>query len=146
MTATATRPRYETPIDRANEYKALAKFAETFEVFIGPRISETGFSVLQDKLGNVVMYAEVKTRNNTAFKYPSLNLSMRKIAHAKKVWDNNHKPTVLIVQFTDRLMFTKLYPLKKPFSVKQWGRDDRNDPQDIEPSAEIFMGKFMEVR
>jgi hypothetical protein len=139
------RPRYEEPEDRANEYTALAKFAATWDVFIGPRNTETGLTLLQNKQGVPIIFVETKCRRNTSYKYPSLKISTKKIKHAQQVWTKSRVPTVLLIQFTDRLMFTKLYPLKKPFPTTMWGRADRGDPYDIEEAVEIHIGKFREI-
>jgi hypothetical protein len=140
------RPRYEVPTDRANEYQVLARFAQEWELFIDYRNAETGLTLLLDKQGNPVLFAEVKCRNNPAFKFETLNISVKKIAHAERQWQINHLPTLLIVQFTDHTLCTQLHPVKVPFPVGLWGRDDRNDPADIEPAAKIPMSRFRSIR
>jgi len=140
-----TRPRYEQPGDRANEYAALARFGARYNVLIGPRIAETGFTVLQDNSGRPVAYVEVKCRTHNAFKFETLNLSYRKVDHAKRIWQREQLPTLLLVRFTDRVMVTKLHPRKKDLRTRIWGRDDRGDPEDMELCVEITMGKFTEV-
>lgn len=140
-----TRPQYEAAEDRANEFSALSKFARAWDVFIGPRDETTGATFLHNKDGSPVVFAEVKCRRIPSFRYRSLKLSAKKVAHAKAAWTTTSIPTVLVVQFVDRLMFTKLYPLKTPLPECVWGRSDRGDPEDIEKAVEISMDKFLEV-
>jgi hypothetical protein len=139
------RPRYEVPEDRAKEYAAVAKVAAALDLFIANRNPETGQTLLQDRKGRPALYLEVKCRTNPAFKYEDFKISTKKIAHAQKAWDKDRIRTLLVVQFADRLMVAKLCPVPKPFPVGVIKRIDRNDPKDIEPAAEISMGKFVEM-
>lgn len=140
-----TRPRYEVPIDRANEYAAISQLAARWDLFIEPRDANTGLTLLRERNGTAALFVETKCRNIPSYQYRSLKISTRKVAHAADVWNKSQLPTVLLVRFTDRLMFTKLYPLKTPFPVCVWGRADRGDPQDIENAVEISIAKFKDV-
>ena len=141
-----TRPQYETPQDRANEVTAVSTFAAKLGLFFAARRSDTGQTFLQNPAGRVVAAVETKCRSNTAFKFTTFKLSARKVLHAERLWDRDQIPTFLLVQFSDRMMLTKLHPLKKPLPRVIWGRKDRNDPDDIELAVEITMGRFREVR
>jgi hypothetical protein len=148
VTEASPRPRYETPQDRSNEHIAVAKFAAKFKLFVDWRNADTGQTILTNTAGQVVAYVETKYRNMPAFKYTTLNISMRKIEHAQRAWDMTGKPTLLLVQFVDKLMVVQLYPypFNQPFQIVQWGRTDRGDPKDVEPAATIPMGIFREIR
>jgi hypothetical protein len=90
-----SRPIYETDKDRANQSSMIP----LIETIWGMEVKELERLVPFDfELGNRQAFVEYKRRNITRSQYPTIMLSMKKLAHAKAVWPT---PVYFLVQWND---------------------------------------------
>jgi hypothetical protein len=128
------RPNYETWAQHQAEDEVAKKLERAWCCEISPHLGDHG---LLDRLafrnGDPKLWIEIKCRDNTSDKHPDYLISMRKIHTARRWRDLTTLETLVVVQFTDRLIWFN--PLRAAFEERVGGRYDRNDPADVELCA-----------
>lgn len=90
-----SRPIYETAEDRVNQSRIIP----IMETIWGLDVEELEkLAPFDFELGNREAFVEYKRRNITRSQYPTIMLSMKKLAHAKAVWPT---PVYFLVEWND---------------------------------------------
>lgn len=143
---TDIRPQYESQCDINNEV-AVKKIIE--QKFIC-NLKKLPTSYIVDytitmSTDTIVGWAEIKCRKNTASKYPTYMISLKKMSEGIRLSELTETPFHIFVQFTDKLMRYTV-STADPIKYRVGGRSvQTRDSQDIEPCAYIPMNLFKEV-
>lgn len=143
----AARPFYETPANQMDESIIIKRVQDAYKCHIvkTPRAYPIDCAVYIE--GHLAAWLELKTRNT---EYDTLMLSLQKIVSAVNYAVVTTKPFWLAVRYrdTDEIKRVKLYPRDKVIyrDIQLAGRQDRNDPQDVEPCAMIAKQYFEKVK
>ena len=147
------RPRYETQSDVLNEMDTISRFCAS-ERFVGCGYRahklpmSYGFDfALTDSSNRLKAIAEVKNRNCAMNDYATLMMFVSKMITGLSYVDYFHRASkgdvavLFIVQWTDHLGYYRLRASDK-FEHKLWGRTDRGDRLDKQPTAFIPIDCF----
>ena len=142
------RPTYETRENRKAEQAVVRKVVRTWwpdgdvnAIRLPVKSSlDVGFARGKDLIG----FGEVKVRSHDHGQYPTLLLSMEKWNVAVGIAKNIRVPVCLLVQFSDILMWAPM-EYNSDITVGMGGREDRADPEDVEPVVFIPMDLFKVV-
>ena len=137
------RPLYETSGDRVAEKEIISKAEEAWGVKATkmPMKYKLDYALLRG--GEVKAFAEVK--NRPKFNYPTYLLSLDKWSKAIALSESTGKPSVLVVRLVDKVMYYVFSKSDLPMEIREGGRWDRGDEDDIEPVVLIPIGKFKQV-
>lgn len=134
------RPIYETDYDRQRESSVSAYVSEKYRCTFKKSEDLTPFDgIFVDRNGQDFAVVEIKVRNNRSDKYPTYMISAAKVDAILSYADNMGLFPMLLVRFTDGVFITKL---SDRYLKSLGGRQDRNDPSDIEICVYIPMEKF----
>jgi hypothetical protein len=137
------RPIYETTKDLQNEevVRQGIEFAWSCKVKKLPIRYEIDWALFRDN--QLCAYAEFKQRSHRLGDYPTFILSHQKWVTGKTLANEANVPFLVIVRFKDQLAYCET---KNAVSVSWAGREDRNDPQDLEPVVHIPHTSFKVIR
>lgn len=136
------RPAYESALNLELERKVAQYLArERFAAGVlhkMPKYYNVDYAVCRAD-NQVAAFFEVKIRNYTHDKFKSLKLGSMKFVAASQMHAVYRVPIYLYVWYLDGLYETELLPRKRsiPQPLTIWGRKDRDDWQDVEPSISI---------
>ena len=142
------RPIYETHEDRSyeNRSKQIVESTWRCKIHSNPKFYEIDWSITRkDK---VVGFAEFKRRNysyNALERLGGYKISLHKFVNLKMYNQTTGIPSSIIVSLHPCEIYYHLIDLACNYDVGIWGRKDRNDSEDIEPSVTIPMSKFKKV-
>lgn len=86
----------------------------------------------------VKAWLEIKCR---AAKYPDMNISLHKIMAGLELSRVTGLPFLLVYAFGDEIYWRSIAP-ESHLKIIMWGRSDRNDWQDTEPTAVFALKDF----
>lgn len=135
------RPTYESVADRENEERVIAKVAEQLGLKYAK--NKMAFEIdysLFDSRDTIKALAEVKCRSHSWAEYPTLNIAATKSGAAMRWKAVMHVPVLLVVDFAGDIRWCYLH--ERGNIMLWWGRKDRNDADDMEPSVGIAHGRF----
>lgn len=89
---------------------------------------------------HIRLLAEVKVRTHPYDQFETLKLSASKPVTAKVYEQVLNVPVILVVSFADCVRWIDL--TARPDEVVNWGRKDRDDADDIEPSVAWRVSRF----
>jgi hypothetical protein len=131
-----SRPTYESPADLENEeavVKAIYKGLGCDGYHKTPKFSAIDFALLR---GAVVTYfVEVKCRKNKRDRYKEFMLSLAKYDALLLSRKLNQTTSLLVVRWLDCIGLLTIPPPTLWIGIG--GRNDRNDPDDMEPVVYI---------
>lgn len=134
------RPTYESAGDRRNESGVIDRVCRAWSCKAVKLPIQYKLDYALCRIGEVAAFAEVKVRTHTFGTYPTYILS-----YSKKVAAMQYEfPCFLIVSFEGDIRYADLKKIDS--FVRIGGRNDRNDPQDVEPVVHIPMGSFTKLR
>ena len=142
ITENSVRPIYETELDRTREDQVFDVLSRVlnFDCIGVPKLS------VVDKLlcrnGTLIAVAEFKTRTIKHDAYPTYMLSSNKHTAMLALSASLKVPAVLIVMFSDLIVFTKL---RSGYEQKSGGRTDRGDHKDVGACVFIPMQEFKTI-
>lgn len=134
---------YETDANRKSEADVLSTISAKYncEVEKCSHLSPVDAFLLNGD-GSHGAVVEVKVRRNEHTRYPTYMLSYTKYKSIVAISEAENIPPLLIVRFTDGLYATKL---TGNYDIKEGGRRDRNNPNDIETCVFIPMQEFIAI-
>jgi len=138
-----SRPVYETDDDKDRQARAAARIEDAWGIKIisFPPLSSVDWLMISEK--GTVAYAEFKCRKYKRSDFKNLILSTQKLKHAVYVGARTKCKLFLFVEWLDGIFYREITPDQfNGFSVKTGGRDDREDPKDIEDVFEIPTNSF----
>lgn len=137
------RPAYETSQDLENEDKVRRIIEGTWSCQVKklPLRYMVDWAIFREQ--QLCAYAEFKQRSHRLGDYPTLILSHQKWVTGKTLANEAGVPFIVVVRFKDQLAYCET---KQAASVSWAGREDRNDPQDLEPVVHIPHSKFKVIR
>jgi len=138
------RPLYESKRDIAAEAAVAKKCGEYFVATMVKMPSLCSFDWLAVK-GEAKAIIEIKCRTNASGEYPTYLLSKKKFDENLSLADKMKLKFMLVVKFTDRVMWISVSNERGEAQLGVGGREDRNDPADIEDCVYFNMGLFKEV-
>lgn len=138
------RPLYESSQDIVSESKVLVLIEKAWGCrgVKLPLKAQLDYLLLRDDRG--AAWAEIKVRTNPRGRYPTYMISLSKVMAARELSGASDLPSVLVVQWTDKLGYIRMDTLEK-FHIAIGGRTDRNDAQDVEPVVLIPIEEFKEL-
>jgi len=139
------REQYETQADLSNEQEVADVLSDAWKIDLHklPISYRLDFFVTKEGKGKAVV--EVKSRNNTHDKYPTLMLSLSKWNHGIDFALCNKLAFVIAAKYTDGVFYYK-YSDKDEFSIEWGGRTvHTRDSADIEPVVHIPINKLKRV-
>ena len=134
---------YETKEDKRREKTVADKLAKAWDCKMYAMPEHHWFDYCAIQSGRVVAYVEIKTRTNSHAKYPTYMISSRKITNGLNSAALLKIKFLLVVQFTDALMFADVG--NSVFNLNIGGTTKRNDEQDIEIVCQINMESFKAI-
>lgn len=135
-----SRPLYETENDRRREADAVRKLLTPNDVIHKlPIRYGVDFIIFRNEAPFKLV--EVKCRNNPRDQYPDLMISVAKIVEGIKLSELMGIPFVLVVEWSDCIGSLRIYNTDG-MKVSWGGRNDRGDPQDMEPVYHINTAWF----
>tara|TARA_R110002167_G_scaffold17816_4_gene67673 strand:+ start:79 stop:528 length:450 start_codon:yes stop_codon:yes gene_type:complete len=134
---------YETSADKTRESKVAMLLEKSWQCKMVEMPKHHWFDYCAFKNGIVVAYVEIKNRTNRHDHYPTYMISSKKIAHGLNAAAMLRIKFLLVVQFTNALMFVDV--AKAKFVLNIGGTTARNDEQDIEIVAKIQMNEFRKI-
>ena len=137
------RPRYESPEDLKNE-KEIADFVERkYGIMLRKMPDRYYIDFMAFKDQSAVGVVEIKRRYRTVGKFSTLFLNLDKWTHGTKFFYDHGLPVSFVVGFDDGIYRYKYQTEdKQMFQIKFAGREDRGDPQDMEPVVQIPIGRL----
>ena len=138
------RPTYETESDVSREWACALKLAEAWDKIPQklPKFYPCDIMMVSKKTNSPVGWVEVKCRNINWGQYPTLHISVHKVADLMTLAEASGLPAFIAVQMNDCLVAHKI---AHPYPVVFGGRTDRNDPEDMEPVFDIPFSSFKRV-
>lgn len=131
-----TRPEYVTVDDERRELEVadvLKRRLRVDHVMKNPRFFPMDLTLLRG--GDVVGFAEVKSRKVQSTHYKDMILSVARAINIHNFSAVTGRPTMLVYNFIDRMMGVKIIPGHQyTWQMAVMGRNDRGDPDDIEPA------------
>ena len=139
------RPLYETENDLQNERGVADILAKAWKIDLHKLPISYWLDFFVTKAGKGKAVLEVRCRNNTHNKYPTLMLALAKWKHGIEYARCNGLAFVFAVKFTDGL-FYYLYDKNDVFETN-WGGRTKNvrDSADVEPVVHIPINKLKRV-
>lgn len=140
---------YETAQDLEHELaiKAAVESRGKVRLVKLKKFSRVDF-VMTEKNGNAIALCETKTRNHAKQQHETLFIDYNKMETAIYLCRHFYneatmKPLdfILFIQFIDGIMFYKFNPEDR-LTIKEGGRRDRNDRNDIQPLVHIPLKLF----
>lgn len=132
MTRSHSRPLYETSEDLSREGEVMSSVAKIWQCdyFKLPLSYRLDFAL--SRHGRVISLCEVRCRNNSIKKYPTMICSVSKREKALSLSDCTGVTSVFLVQWTDAIGFIDF--AVKPDFIAVGGRtgDNRRDYEDVE--------------
>jgi hypothetical protein len=139
-----SRPQYESESDLANERSAAEIIEPAWNVRLSKLPKSYGADWIIEREGKCIGWGEFKKRNMRWGQYPTIMLSVRKIADLIRLADIRGK-SVFFVSVEDGLYFTMVSPLKD-YEIEFGGRTSKTrDTADIEPVAQIPIAEFRKI-
>jgi len=131
------RPMYETEQDRGAEERVVQLLCDRWECrwWKLPIAYRLDYSLSRGD--EVEAWVEIKCRNKS---YPEMNLSLHKWMAGKELNRATGLPFILVYAFGDEV-YWRAVENDNP-KVIMWGRTDRNDWQDIEPTVVFPLDGF----
>jgi len=140
------RPTYETRENRIAEREIAKKIASAHDVYMikTPHYYCVDFSGV--KKGKVVAFYEMKTRNYDTHQIDPIRVGVGKLAAMINLSDVTGLPAYLVYAMNDGTMtFKTTRESVRLLGIVVWGRKDRGDSNDIEPSFEIPVGLWSRI-
>lgn len=136
------RPIYETEQTLAAEIETIRKVAGIWrcEYRKLPRQYRIDWALVRD--GKIAAWCECKRRHNKRNKYPSLMLSLSKVAHGLDLERQTGLPFLIVVEWDDCLAYLKAQRIGP---LRFGGRSDRGDWQDQEPVVDFPVEEFKRI-
>jgi hypothetical protein len=141
------RPLYESQSDRVNEKEVITKL----ETAMGhkfhklPMDYRVDYSMTYPGYTTILGWCEIKCRNNTSDKYPTLMLSLKKFSEGLRLSELTMQPFYIFIQYTDKLMYYKANRNDNLIYMVGGRTVKTRDPQDIEPCVYIPKELMKEV-
>ena len=137
-----TRPTYETERDRAAEAAVAALCEHTWPVAAArcPRRYPCDYVLYSRRTGRARALLEIKRRKHALSDYDDLILSASKVVELCTFAEFFNVSAVLVVDFDGAVAFTILR--RGRYALRQGGRTDRGDEQDVEPVCAIPTADF----
>lgn len=141
------RPRYETKADLDREAATLKIFCLNMNCTYKKVREIDDYSpdatFWRDK--KRVAVGEVKVRNCNHDTYKTLIISKAKIDSVFERW--TPLPFVLIIHWNDGIYWVAVTEVSKQhWKIKMAGREDRDDPKDMEPCYDIPIEEFTRLK
>jgi len=137
------RPVYETTDDRGREHAVAQRVAEAWRCEVREMPPKAPYDYCAVRDGLIAAICEIKVRNNTSTFYPSLMISVDKLARCDEHARVIGCPFLIIVQYTDALRWVRFSA--GMYTAGIGGRTDRADRLDIEPVVFIPCESFRNV-
>lgn len=142
------RPLYETKANLEQERSIALLFEQTYRCSLQklPIRYHLDFAITQDD--QIKAFLEIKTTKYTMDQhrqYGGFKISLAKWYSAEQMCRVADVPFILLVDFPDKPRFLRVDDFKHD-GLTWWGRTDRGDTQDMEPSVILNIDKFIEVR
>ena len=135
---------WETAQDLANEDAVARVYAEFMKCQYEKVPKHYKFDMAFTREGEVVALVEVRCRNNTHDKYPTIMLSLQKWSDIKQMAETMCVPARFVVRFTDGIFTLDL--LEMPDRVEMGGRTLQRDSRDREPLAHFNVERMRRVK
>jgi len=130
----------ETDADRKREKTVASKIEQAWNCQLVEMPKLSWFDYCASRDGKIVAYIEIKTRTNSQDAYSTYMISATKITKGLNAARVLRIKFLLVVQFTDALMFVDVSKAK--FSL---GIADRKDVNCIEVVLQIPMNEFKTI-
>jgi hypothetical protein len=139
-----SRPQYESEHDLANERGAAAIIEPAWGVRLSKLPKSYGADWIIEREGKCVGWGEFKKRNMRWGDYPTIMLSVRKVADLIRLADV-HGKSIFFVGAEDGLYFAEIGPMQN-YEIEFGGRTCKTrDNADVEPVAKIPITKFRKI-
>jgi len=133
------RPLYETAGDLSNELRLIHAHFPEYQAFKLPRSYQMDFALLENgaKKGKhpIQRFIEVRKRKIASDKYDTFMCSAAKYERACNMKVRYNVPVHILVEWTDIVGLADLTEPSMDYGFPVNGREDRNDPADVEPVA-----------
>jgi len=144
------RPTYETSNDRANESKAVAIYCAQWGQMSATKLPisyRVDYAFHNEGSLKISGWAEVKCRSHKSDTYKTLIISLGKMMAGIELAHRTSLPFILIISFSDKVMF-RVFTSSDVFRNPMIGgrTDKTRDDADIEPIVHLCMTKFKDVR
>lgn len=126
------RPEYETEEDRTREEAVKRRIEQWRRAKVVSLPKKYPLDFCLERKGAITCFGEVKCRTNLWGAYPTYMISLHKVMAARQIELATGLPTILFVEWKNG-NFGWMKFSTKPDSVGWGGRQDREDPQDMEP-------------
>lgn len=136
------RPMYETREDVSREWAVAEALGRAWNKEPVKLPKAYPCDIMMNGPSGPACFVEIKCRNIAWYMYPSLHISVQKVAHLMTLGEATMLPVYIAVQMDDCLLTHKI---AHPYPITLGGRRDREDPDDVEPVFEISFDLFREV-
>lgn len=139
-----SRPRYETNLDLENEENAAKEIRECWGVDVVKIPDSYGADWMISRGGKQVGWGEYKRRDMVWGQYPTIVLSVRKVADLIRLADVSGK-ALFFVEANDGLRYAEVHAADR-FEIEIGGRTCKTrDSADVEPVVHLKTIRFKEV-
>jgi len=135
------RPLYETQEHLTGEKSFGEVIQDKWKCVLTKLPIQYGLDFCTYKDNKFSGFIELKNRTCSKKSFDTYIISLSKFLKAKEFFRTTGFPTYLCVKWTDDMGYVRLDKLES-IEIKQGGRTDRNDWQDVEPVIHISMEHF----
>lgn len=142
------RPVYETDADRGREKRIARSVARFYnsEILWPLPMKYGADAFLKHKRSGTAAWIEIKRRFVGRDHYPTLILSVSKIKELKNLARETGTGALVCVAWNDRIgIISARLVSYRTCDIVMAGREDRNDPGDMEPCFEIPVSQFNNI-
>jgi len=137
------RPLYETAADLSREAKVMHTAAEKWQCdyLKLPLSYRLDFALIRNN--RLVALAEIRVRNVTASKYPTIIFSVNKRAKANQLSDQIKVPSFFVVKYDDEIRYIDFAETPDEFQVGGRTGANRRDQADVELVGHYDVDRMM---
>lgn len=142
------RPLYETEANLEKERSVALLFEQAYKCNLHKMPIKFNLDFAAERQGRVVAFVEVKNTTYPFERYEDFGgykISLAKWCAAEQMCRVGGVPFVLLVGFLDQVRYVRVDQFRHDGLV-WWGRQDRKDPQDMEPAVVLNTNRFVMVR
>lgn len=136
------RPLYETGADLGREQAFIAKICDEWQCESHKLSIKSGADYALTRGKPIVAWVEIKCRTNTKNAFSTYNISLDKLMKLRDLARHTALPAMLCVRWSDVDGYLDIGSTTRDLEFAIWGRYDRGDNQDIEPSVLIPIEEF----
>lgn len=142
------RPLYETEANLEKERSIALLFEQAYKCTLRKMPIRFHLDFAAERQGRVAAFVEIKTTKYTIDQHEDFGgfkISLAKWCAAEQMCRVGGVPFVLLVGFPDQVRYARIDEFRHDGLV-WWGRQDRKDPQDMEPAVVLNTNRFVMVR